>query len=82
MIFLANIKHVSSYVLKRTVSMRWFFFVPTTYFCSHQYLKCVWGARKDSLIETVLLSTNNIYFGWELNGENGFPMGTLIWKPE
>ena len=31
-IFLANFKHVSSWVLKRTVSMRWFFFVPTTYF--------------------------------------------------
>ena len=64
MIFLTNIKHVSSYVLKRTVSMRWFFFVPTTYFCSHQYLKCVWVA-------------------WmKLNGENGFPTDTLIWKPE
>ena len=39
------------------------------------------GAQKD-LIETVLLSTHNIYFGWELNKENVFSMRTLIWRPD
>ena len=38
------------WVLKRTVSLRRFFWVPTTYV----------------LVETVLLSTHNICFGWEI----------------
>ena len=29
-------------------------------------LTCVLGAKKNHLIETVLLSTHNICFGWEI----------------
>ena len=38
------------------------------------------GAQNNRLIETVLLSTHNICFGWEIN-KNGFPIRTLIWRP-
>ena len=39
--------------------------------------KCL-GAQKKSLIETVLLSTHNICFGWELRILFGYPLLTKV----
>ena len=36
------------------------------------------GAQKNRLIETVLLSTHNMF--WMRNKENNFPIRTLIWR--
>ena len=39
---------------------------------------CVLGAQKNRLIETVLLSTRNMF--WMRNKDNSFPIHTLIWR--
>ena len=36
------------------------------FFLTHQLKPVFWGAQKKRLIETVLLSTRNICFGWEI----------------
>ena len=39
----------------------------------------MWGAQKNNLIKTVLLSTHNICFDCEINN---FQLHTLIWGPD
>ena len=41
---------------------------------------CVLGAQKNRLIETLLLSTHNVCFGWGIKKKN-FQLHTLIWGP-
>ena len=43
-------------------------------------LNICFGAQKNGLIETVLLSTHNICFGQKINKIN-FKLYTLIWRP-
>ena len=42
-------------------------------------LTCVLGAQKNRLIETVLLSTQHMF--WLRNKKVNFPVCTLIWRP-
>ena len=42
--------------------------------------KCVLGAQKTHLTETVLLSAHNIYFGRKKR-KNNFQLRTHIWRP-
>ena len=49
----------------------WFFSYPSV-------KACLLGAQKNRLIETVLLSTHNICFGWEIKKFKKNQLGTLI----
>ena len=82
MIFLANIKHCVFLSAQKNRLNEMVLFCNHNIFFFSPILKMCFGCSKGRLIETVLLSTHNICFGWELNGENGFPTGALIWKPE
>ena len=58
-------------------------------FRTHPFFTSVLGAQKNSLIETALLSTNNICFGWEMRKLNfndtpvsiGLVLITYAWSP-
>ena len=58
-----------------------YFMLNCYYFLIYQFKHVFWGAEKNHLIETVLLRTHSICFGWEI-WKNNIQLSTFIWGPE